>query len=67
MGGFMAKKVIDEILGEEPKEKGGEEKSSLSACVEELIEAIHAKDHEAAEAALRSCFQDMKNEHDEGE
>lgn len=51
------KEVLSQILGPDDAEakEGDGQPSSLHACVQELIDAIHGKDVEAAASALKAC------------
>lgn len=66
---FDRKKALNQILGEPKKHMAeGGEVSSLQACVEELINAIHEKDVPSATEALKTVFLELDSEpHEEGE
>lgn len=53
------KKSVLQILG--PREGEGEI-SPLRTCVEELIEAVHAKDVEGTLASLKACVSHIDSE-----
>lgn len=66
---YDKKKALTHILGKVPAEgevEGGDE-SPLKTCVSEFIDAVHAKDVEAATSALKACFSALEAEpHKEG-
>ncbi len=63
MLGGDKKRAVNLILGprEEEKQEGAEQ-SALSACMGEFIEAVHAKNVDAAISALKSCYAEMQSE-----
>ncbi len=58
------KRTMTQILGDDPREKKEEpsEGEALKSCVSEFIEAVHAKDVDAATQALKSCYAELGQE-----
>lgn len=54
------KKTLNQIMGDEKKEGGGN--SALSLCMREFLDAVKSDDVEGAVAALRSCYAQLANE-----
>lgn len=66
------KGAVNAILGPDPKdmkEEGPDDGTeSLHACVSEFIDAVHAKDVDAAASALKACYAELEaSEPEEGE
>lgn len=59
------KNFVGQVAGGSEGEGG--EGRLLRACVEELIQAVHAHDVEGAEQALRSCFLELQGAPEEPE
>lgn len=57
------KNVVNQILGDPEKEKSKDEsQDSLGTCMQEFIDAVHAKDVEGAKAAFKACIVDLHSQ-----
>jgi len=56
------KRMVNQILGDPSEEKAEGADDALSACMQEMIDCIHAKDVAGAASAFKACFEHCESE-----